>query len=60
MHVKSIANPNHNLDPWANPFMVVNAGETWLQAASRHRRETGHQGPVFIAAVNQGSRPAAH
>ena len=60
MHTEPMNNPNHTPDPWANPCMVVNAGETWPQAVARHRRETGHQGMVFIVAINRGARPARH
>lgn len=56
MHAEPMTNTNHSPDPWASPFMVVNAGETCLQAVARHRRETGHQGPVFIVAINRGAR----
>lgn len=35
------------------PFMVVNPGETILDAATRHRRETGHRGVVIVVAFNR-------
>jgi hypothetical protein len=37
--------------------MVVNPGETWIEAAARHRRETGHIGGLIIVAINNGHRP---
>ena len=60
MHTQLTTGTNHNPDPWANPLMVVNAEENCLQAVTRHRRETGHQGPVFIVAINRGGRTACH
>jgi hypothetical protein len=39
---------------WA-PCMVINPGETWLTAAARHRRETGHLGAIIIVADNRAT-----
>lgn len=40
------------------PYMVVNPGETVREAASRHRRDTGHRGAIWIAGINTGRLPA--
>ncbi|MGE0736610.1 MAG: hypothetical protein AB7P50_17835 [Alphaproteobacteria bacterium] len=34
------------------PYVVVNPGETLMQAIGRHRRDTGHQGFIIVAADN--------
>ena len=48
------------MTPVRAPYMVVNPGETWIDAANRHRRDTGHRGSVIIVAINRGTRPACH
>lgn len=40
---------------WA-PYMVVNPGENMVEAAERHRRDTGHRGGVIIVGFNDGRR----
>ena len=55
-----LATNPHTLDgtdtaqlPFA-PCMVVNPGETLPEAIKRHRRDTGHRGPVVVVAWNRG------
>jgi len=55
MHTGTI----HTSDTRHNFFMVVNAGETLLQAVNRHRRDTGHRGSVHIVAINRARRHQA-
>ena len=35
------------------PYMVVNPGENLMEAAVRHRRDTGHKGSVIVVAFNR-------
>ena len=55
-----LMNTPTTMTPVRAPYMVVNPGETWIDAANRHRRETGHRGSVIIVAINRGTRPACH
>jgi hypothetical protein len=40
-----------------NPFVVVLAGETYMQAIGRHRRQTGHRGACIIAWEHPDASP---
>jgi hypothetical protein len=42
-----------------NPFVVVLAGETYMQAIGRHRRQTGHRGACIIAWEHPNVSPFA-